>query len=238
LGLPYTTAPHISSLFEGNEVHRAERLLSLLAEGKSLALVSEAGTPAISDPGQHVIRQVLEGGGKVSVLPGPCAAVVGLVASGLPTDRFLFVGFLPKQQGKRQQELGQLAGQTATLVFYESPERVGKALADMVLSFGAGRSAALCREMTKMYEESVRGTLSELAARYASEAPRGECVLVVEGRDAAAKGEVLDVEAEVRALLADGLSPKDIAGRLVVRTGLSRRDLYQLALSLARHPGG
>lgn len=228
----------VVSLFEGNEAARAAALLRELDEGRDVAVISEAGMPGISDPGERVVRAMVEAGVRVEVVPGPVAAIAALVGSGLPTAPFLFIGFPPREPGARRELFGGMRAVAATIVLYESPERVGEALADLRDAFGADRRAALARELTKLHEEYVRGTLAELATRYADETPRGECTLVIEGAPAGAAAEV-DVEAELRALLASGLGPKDAAARLVVKTGKPRRMLYQLALSLQRErPAG
>ena len=220
------------SYFEGNEAERSGELVTALGAGKRVALISEAGMPGISDPGARVIAAAIAAGVRIEVIPGPSALLAALVASGLPTDRFTFHGFPPREPGARRELFGGLRGEVATLVFYEAPDRVGATLADLAAAFGADRQASLGRELTKMYEEHVRGTLGELAARYADTPPRGECTLVVAG--GAGDAPVVDVEAELRALLASGLGPKDAAQRLVVKTGKPRRQLYQLALALQR----
>jgi 16S rRNA (cytidine1402-2'-O)-methyltransferase len=224
----------VTSVFEGNEAGRAETIVAELAAGKDVALVSEAGTPGVSDPGERVVRAVIDAGFAVVPVPGPVAAIAALVASGLPAAQFRFVGFPPREAGARAEMFGRLRGDAATLLLYEAPDRVGATLATMVDAFGGERRACVSRELTKKFEEHVRGTVAELAARFAETAPRGECTIVVEG---AAEGEgaaVVDLEGEVRALLASGLGPKDVAQRLVARTGRPRRELYQLALALSR----
>ena len=227
----------VMSLFDGNEQGRVAEVCAAIAGGTSVALISEAGTPGISDPGQRLIAAVIAAGLPVEVVPGPVAAIHALVASGLPTDAFLFLGFPPRETGARQVLLGGRRNEPATMVLYEAPDRVGATLADLVLAFGPERRASVGREMTKLFEEHARGNLAELAARYAEVAPRGECTIVVEGA-AAGQAETgasaIDLEAELAALLASGLGPKDAAARLVVRTGKPRRQLYQLALSLQR----
>jgi 16S rRNA (cytidine1402-2'-O)-methyltransferase len=226
----------VVSFFEGNEARRGEALLERLRGGARVALVSEAGMPGVSDPGQRLVAAAAAAGVRVEPIAGPVAAVLALVASGLPTDRFTFLGFPPREAGARRELFGALAADPATLVFYEAPGRVGETLADLAAALGEARSAALARELTKLHEEIVRGTLGELAARFADTAPRGECTLVVAGaspEEAAARATAgLDLEARVRELLAQGLSPKDIAARLAVQTGKPKRQLYQLALSL------
>jgi 16S rRNA (cytidine1402-2'-O)-methyltransferase len=225
-------ARKVISYFEGNEAEREDQIVEALAAGKDVAVISEAGMPGISDPGSRVVAAAVEAGARIEVIPGPNAAVAALVASGLATDRFTFFGFPPRETGARQELFGTLRNEIATLIFYEAPDRVGATLADLAAALGSERRASLGRELTKLHEEHVRGTLGELAARYASEAPRGECTLVVAG-GAAAQADV-DIEAELRKLLAQGLGPKDAAARLVVVTGKPRRQLYQLALSLQR----
>jgi len=223
----------VRSTFDGNEAQRADELAALLVEGKSVALVSDAGTPGVSDPGARVVRAAIAVGAPVVVIPGPVAGIAALVASGLPTDRFLFLGFPPREDGARAELAGGLRSERATMIFYEAPDRVAATLTTLAAAWGDDRLASVSRELTKLYEEHVRGTLAELRSRFASAAPRGECVIVVAG----ATGETrpaLDLEHEVRVLLAQGLGPKDVAQRLIVKTGRPRRELYQLAMSLAR----
>jgi 16S rRNA (cytidine1402-2'-O)-methyltransferase len=220
------------SYFEGNEAERAEDIVRALLAGNNVAVVSEAGMPGISDPGARVVDAAIEASARIEVIPGPSAVLAALVASGLPTDRFTFFGFPPRDDGPRRELFGTLANEVATLVFYEAPDRVGATLADLAAALGPDRRAALARELTKIYEEHVRGTLAELAAKYADTPPRGECTLVVEG--GSGDGPTVDIEAELRRLLGEGLGPKDAAQRLVGKTGKPRRQLYQLALSLQR----
>lgn len=223
----------VRSTFDGNEAARAEELAGELVAGRAVALVSDAGTPGVSDPGARVVRAAIAAGAPVVVIPGPVAAIAALVASGLPTDRFLFLGFPPREDGARAELAGGLAAERATMLFYEAPDRVGATLATLAAAWGDDRPACVSRELTKRYEEHVRGTLGALRDRFAAEAPRGECVIAVAGATGEARP-ALDLEAEVRALLATGLGPKDVAQRLVVKTGRPRRELYQLALALAR----
>ena len=227
-------APRMVSFFEGNEAERTEELVAELAGGAKVALVTDAGMPGISDPGQRLVARALELGARVEVVPGPSAAVTALVASGLPADRFLFAGFPPRKPGARRELFGSLRRETAALVFYEAPDRVAETLADLAAAFGPERRAAVARELTKLHEEVLRGPLGELAEELARSPRRGEHTLVVAGAEETAAVEEPDLEAEVRALLAQGLGPRDVAARLVARTGLPRRRLYQLALSLAR----
>jgi 16S rRNA (cytidine1402-2'-O)-methyltransferase len=224
----------VVSVFEGNEAARAEAIVAELTAGKDVALVSEAGTPGVSDPGERVVKAAIEAGASVVPVPGPVAAIAALVASGLPATEFRFVGFPPREAGARAEMFGRLRGDAATLICYEAPDRVGATLATLADAFGGERRACVSREVTKRYEEHVRGTLTELAAKFADSGPRGECTIVVAGAGEGEAAPVVDLEAEVRALLASGLGPKDVAQRLMVKTGRPRRELYQLALALAR----
>lgn len=164
-----------------NEHRVVETLVAELGAGKTLALISDAGTPGISDPGFLLVRACVQAGHTVDCLPGATAFVPALVCSGFPTDRFVFEGFLPPKKG-RQTRLEELAGETRTMVFYESPHRLLKALEQFAGHFGADREVAVCRELTKKFEETVRGTLSEAAEHFRQNPPRGEFVLVVRGK--------------------------------------------------------
>jgi 16S rRNA (cytidine1402-2'-O)-methyltransferase len=227
--------PATVSYFEGNEEARAGELLARLAAGDDVALVSEAGMPGISDPGERLVRRAVAAGIAVEVVPGPSAVTTALVGSGLPSGRFSFVGFLPRAAGERAALLARLRDRDETLVFYEAPSRTAATLADLAAMLGDGRRACIARELTKVHEEYLRGTLGELAARAATAPPRGEVTLVVEGAPAgAAAAPPLDVEAEVDARLARGESPKELAAALALATGKPRRQIYQLALARRR----
>lgn len=170
----------MSSYHKFNEHGVVQQIVQRILGGQTVALISDAGTPAISDPGYLLVNRAIEAGIEVETLPGPTAFVPALVSSGLPCDRFVFEGFLPQKKG-RQTRLQQLVDESRTMIFYESPHRVGKTLGQFAELFGGERRAALCREISKKFEEMVRGTLSELAERYAAQEPKGEIVLVVEG---------------------------------------------------------
>ena len=235
---PANPARRVVSYFDGNEAARAGELAAALRDGHKVAVISEAGMPGVSDPGAYAIEAAITAGARVEVVPGPSAALAALVGSGLPAERFLFLGFAPREAGARRALFGTLRAEPATMILFEAPDRVGATLADAVDAFGADRRASLGRELTKLHEEHVRGALGELAATYAGAPPRGECTLVIAG--AAEAAVAIDVEAELRALLDAGLGPRDAAARLVVKTGKPRRVLYQLALSLhrgSRSPG-
>ena len=210
------------------------RLLAALAEGRSVAYVSEAGTPLVADPGFTLARAAIAAGHAVHAVPGPSAVLAALTVSGLPTDRFLFAGFPPTKSGERRSFLAELARCPATLVLYEAPGRAAATLEACHEVLGE-RDAALCRELTKRFEEVRRGTLGELAAGAAAEPPRGEVVLVID-RDRAAPQ-----AAEMETLLAEALKSmtvKDAAAQVADMLSLPRRQVYQAALALARDKGG
>ncbi len=230
-GIPLGGRPLLSYHDRNGESARPG-LLALLREGRSLALASDAGTPLIADPGYKLVRAAAAEDLPVTALPGPSAALAALCLSGLPTDRFLFAGFLPPKSSARRSALIELAGLRATLVFLESPRRAAAALMDMAQTLGGTREAALCRELTKRFEEVRRGPLQDLAEALAEEdAPRGEVVLVI-GPPGEAEG---PAEADLDAMLAEALarsSVKDAVREVQEATGLPRRDVYARALVL------
>jgi 16S rRNA (cytidine1402-2'-O)-methyltransferase len=214
--------------------HNAERvrpvLLAKLRAGARIALVSDAGTPLVSDPGYRLVQAVIAEGLPVTAVPGPSAPLTALVLSGLPPDRFLFAGFLPSKRAGRRGELQALAGLAATLVFFESAQRLPESLADMAETLG-DRPAAVARELTKLFEEVRRGTLANLAAQYRdSGPPKGEVVVVVGPPLPSAPGEE-GVEASLRAALAT-MSLRDAAAAVAEATGVPRRRVYARALKL------
>ena len=224
----------ISAKLERHDEHAAERVrpkvLAALAAGKRVALVSDAGTPLISDPGYRLVREAAAAGHAVFPIPGASALLAGLSAGGLPTDRFLFVGFPPVKSAARRTFLAEFAGLRATLVFFEGGSRLKASLADMAAVLGAEREAVVCRELTKLYETFYRGPLSALAADPKLDAPKGEIVILVgPGRQIEATA------ADADAALADALSrlkPADAAAEVAKALGLPRRDLYRRALEL------
>ena len=230
-------AARLIPLHDHNEANELPRLLAMLHQGQKLALVSDAGTPLMSDPGFRLVRAAIAGALPISAIPGPNAAVMALILSGLPPEPFLFQGFLPPRQAARGAALGRLkaleqAGLAASMIFYEAPHRLAESLADMALAFGEERPAAVAREMTKRFEEVRRGRLGDLAAHYASAEARGEICIVV--GPAAAEAVVGDAEVttQLRAALAGGLSVKDAAEAVAKATGRKRRDVYREALTL------
>lgn len=208
------------------------RLLADLAAGRSVVYASEAGTPMISDPGFDLARAARDEGHMVTSAPGASAVVTALTIAGLPTDRFLFAGFLPNASGARKKVLSELAETQATLAFYESPKRLGAALQDAALALGADRPATVCRELTKKFEEARQGTLGELAEHYAANPAKGEIVLLI-GK--AEKGNVSEdlIQAEVEKAL-ETMSVRDAADTVSTKLGVKRRPVYQMAMHLAK----
>jgi len=208
------------------------RILAELAAGRSVAYASEAGTPLVADPGFTLARAARDDGHHVTAAPGAVAAIVALTLSGLPSDRFLFAGFLPNTSGKRKAAMKSLAGAPATLIFYESPKRVEAMLRDAAEVLGAERPAALCRELTKKFEEVRRGTLAELVAGCVAEAPRGEIVVLI-GEGDSTDVNLSDLDTVLREAL-ETMSVRDAADHAVAKLGAKRRDAYQRALDLDR----
>jgi len=205
-----------------------ERLLALMA-AEPVALVSDAGTPLVSDPGYRLVREARERGVAITSLPGPCAAVMGITLSGLPSDRFLFAGFLPSKDKARGDVLGELASVPATLVFYETAPRLIDSL-EAIAAVLPGREVAVARELTKMFEECRPGSPADLIAHYAAHPPRGEIVLMV-GPPLAESFTMADAEALLRAELAHAKASQAVAA-VAKRTGLDRKELYALAMRL------
>lgn len=224
------------SLHEHNEAVRADEIVAKLRDGRSVALVSDAGTPLVSDPGFRVVAAARAAGLRVIPIPGACAAIAALSVAGLPTDRFCFEGFLPARGGPRRARLQVLAREPRTLVFYEAPHRVADALADLAAAFAADRPAVLARELTKLHETTYAGTLGALAERARADADmnRGEAVIVVGGAavdESAEDTAGVDVRALLGALLAE--LPVSRAVDVVVKaTGQRRNRVYELALAL------
>jgi 16S rRNA (cytidine1402-2'-O)-methyltransferase len=221
---------------EHNAARVRPTLLRRLAEGASLALVSDAGMPLVSDPGYRLVREAAAAGIAVTAVPGPSAPLAALCVAGLPTYRFLFAGFLPPRSAARRAALAELAGIRATLIFFEAARRLPDALADMRDALGGGREAAVARELTKLFEEVRRAPLAELAAEYAHAGPpKGELVIVVgppaEAGRAAAALDQADIDAALRAALAD-LPPGEAASAVARTTGCPRRELYRRAVAL------
>jgi 16S rRNA (cytidine1402-2'-O)-methyltransferase len=228
----YSITTPLTPYEEHNAAKARPILLERLAGGAAIALVSDAGTPLISDPGFKLVRAAQDAGHSITALPGASAVMAGLSVAGLPTDRFLFVGFLPPKQAARRARIAEIHRIPATLVLFESGPRIAATLADLAAGLGQ-REAALCRELTKLHEEVRRGALGALAEFYADKEPRGEIVLIVAPPDADERVS----EADAETLLRDALcrvSLKDAVGEVADATGLPRRELYQRALVLAK----
>jgi 16S rRNA (cytidine1402-2'-O)-methyltransferase len=208
------------------------RILAALAEGKSVAYASEAGTPLVADPGYQLSKAAIAAGHVVLAAPGPSAVLAALTVSGLPSDKFMFVGFPPNTSAARLSFLSEMAQIPATLVFYESPKRLSKLLTDMVSSLGEERRAVVCRELTKKFEETTRGTLGELVGVFDSVAIKGEIVVLVD-RDHKVKADPITVETALRSALAQ-MSVKDAAAMVAESLALPRRDVYQVALNIVK----
>jgi 16S rRNA (cytidine1402-2'-O)-methyltransferase len=224
------------SLHEHNEGERIDELLARLKAGARIALVSDAGTPLLSDPGFELVRRVAQEGLTVVAVPGPSAITAALSIAGLPTERFTFEGFLPARLAERRARLAELAVETRTLVFFEAPHRIAECLEDMSAAFGAERRAAVARELTKVFETVYRGTFSTLIAQSRADAnfARGEITVVVAGAEAAAQDSGrTQLDATLRVLLAE-LAPSKAAALAARLTGVKRNDAYSRAMELAR----
>jgi 16S rRNA (cytidine1402-2'-O)-methyltransferase len=220
----------LTSYFDHNKDLKGEFILERLQQGLNVALVTDAGTPCISDPGYQLVRDAIAAGLQVVPIPGACAAITALSASGLATDNFTFAGFLPNRQGKRRERLQSLAGERALLIFYESPKRVLATLRDMLETLG-DREVVLARELTKMYEEFLRGKLSTLIGQAEEREIRGEVAILVTPADAPALPDTPEMEALLSRYLASGeLSLKDAVKRVTLETGLPKSTVYAEAL--------
>ena len=228
--LAITIPGKIVSYFEGNEERRTPDLTDALRDGAVVALVTDGGMPSVSDPGYRLVRAAIEAGVPVTSAPGPSAVTTALALSGLPTDRFCFEGFLPRSGGARRARLRAIAAEERTLVFFEAPHRVAATLADLAVTFGPDRPAAVCRELTKTYEEVLRRPLGELAEWAATGEPRGEITLVVAGANPSAAPRPSDSElrAEVAEREAAGVSRRDAITEVATGHALRRRDVYTI----------
>jgi 16S rRNA (cytidine1402-2'-O)-methyltransferase len=228
-----------TSYHDVDERDRAEFLADRVAAGTRLALVTDAGMPGVSDPGYHLVAACLARGLQVEVVPGPSAVLAALVVSGLPTDRFCFEGFPPRRTGARDRRLAELAAEPRTMVFFEAPHRALATLAAMAAAFGADRPCAVVRELTKIHEEVLRGSLAEVAERLAANGPRGELTLVVGGAPASrpSSAGATDLAAEVAALVAGGASTRDAIATVARASGAPRRAVYQAVIDVRERPG-
>jgi 16S rRNA (cytidine1402-2'-O)-methyltransferase len=229
--LEVTFTGRVVTFHESVERARLPGLLAALADGAMVLLLTDAGMPSVSDPGYTLVRAAIDAGIEVTSVPGPSAVTTALAVSGLPCDRFCFEGFLPRKAGERRTRLVGLADERRTMVFFESPHRLADALADAAAAFGDSREAAVCRELTKTYEEIRRGPLAELAG-WANGGVKGEITLVVGGApEQAAELDPSQVAAAVAAEEAAGATRKDAIRAVVVRTGLPRRTVYDAVLA-------
>jgi len=228
--LGVTVTGRVVSYFEGNDERRTPELVNALTGGAVVVVITDGGMPSVSDPGYRLVRAALDAGVPVTAAPGPSAVTTALALSGLPSDRFVFEGFLPRTGSHRRSRLRELAAEPRTLVFFEAPHRIAGALADLAAAFGADRPAAVCRELTKTYEEVRRGELAELAAWAAEAEPRGEITLVVGG--APARRVEPPADDELRAAVAEreaaGASRRDAIQAVADEYGLKKRAVYAL----------
>lgn len=228
------TGARLVTFFEGNEHRRIPALLEHLRSGRELAVVSDAGMPGLSDPGERLVRACVAAGIEVDVVPGPSAPITALVVSGLPAARFAFEGFLPRKSGERRARLRKLEPEGRTLVLFESPRRLGAMLAEAADVLGE-RPAAVVRELTKVHQEVIRGPLGKLATRYRDEAVLGEIVVIIGGRPEHLGRDELEALAErVRALVAEGNPRREATAIVAEETGVSRRALYEASLRRRR----
>ena len=222
------------SYYEHNKSFKGNVILDRILAGEVCALVSDAGSPAISDPGEDLVRLCAENGIPVCAIPGPCAVITALSISGLPTGRFCFEGFLSTAKKSRKEHLESLIGESRTMIFYEAPHKLVSTLEDLAETFGEDRKISLCRELTKLHEEVVRTTLGEAIARYTENAPKGEFVLVVDGAAPAEKtcATADDAAARVAQLMASGLSRKDAVKQTAKELDLPKNVVYDAALAM------
>lgn len=232
-GLGVLNRPRLVALHDHNERERAAELVAM-ARDQDVLVLSDAGMPTVSDPGYSLVAAAAAAGVAVTVIPGPSAVLAALAVSGLPTDRFTFEGFLPRKPGDRRSVLRSLSAERRTMVFFESPARVAASLTDMAAVFGADRRVAVCRELTKLYEEVVRGTAAEVA-EWAAGGTRGEIVVVVDGAPAA-QITFSDAVTHVLELVRTGTRLKDAAREVAAHTGHPSRELYQASLASRQTP--
>jgi 16S rRNA (cytidine1402-2'-O)-methyltransferase len=224
------TSARIMSYFEGNEIRRTDELVRLLGEGARVLVVSDSGMPFVSDPGYRIVTAAVARGFRVTAVPGPSAVLTALAISGLPVDRFCFEGFLPRKAAERARRLGQLATEPRTMIFFEAPHRAAATLSAMAVAFGDHRRGAVCRELTKTYEEVRRGSLQELVEWAASDV-RGEVTLVVGGATQPA-ADLHSAAEEALGLAAGGMKLRAAAAHVARQQGVAKNALYELALKM------
>jgi 16S rRNA (cytidine1402-2'-O)-methyltransferase len=227
-------SPTLISFHAHSDQRRLESLLEILSDGRDVALVSDAGTPAVSDPGTDLVAAARDAGITVVPIPGPSAVATALSAAGLPGDRYLFLGFLPRKGSERGRLIARAAAEEWSVVLFEAPTRLVALLQDLAAAAGGERRAVVARELTKLHEELRSGTLAELADYYSEAAPRGELTIVVQGTGAPAAAPERTEEAveQATALLAEGLTRREVARRLTETLGMSRNEAYRLVTGL------
>jgi len=229
------------SYHQHNQTEKGMHLIALLKEGKNIALTSDAGTPGISDPGSELVKAAIREGIRVESLPGPAAFLVALITSGMNTDRFVFEGFLPRKKSKRQEAIRKLSDESRTIILYESPHRI-QALLQEISTYMGERQIALCRELTKKFEEILRGRASDLIAIVAENPPRGEYTIVIDGhppkeadKQSMKNGlleEPEDIENLLRSFIEKGMTKRDAVQEVVMKTGLKKKDVYAISLKI------
>ena len=224
----------MTSYHEYNKVDKARYLVGQLQQGVNIALVTDAGTPGISDPGEELVRQCYEAGIPATSLPGPAACITALTLSGLPTRRFCFEAFLPTDKKERQWILEELKQETRTMIVYEAPHHLVRTLEELGTALGMDRRLTLCRELTKRYEEAYQSTFAEALQRFETEEPKGECVIVIEGRsiedlkrEQQKSWEEMSLEDHMEVYLAQGIDRKEAMKKVAKDRGISKRDVYQ-----------
>jgi len=228
--------PRLLAVHDQNESAQVRTVLGLLEEGRTVALVTDAGTPGVSDPGHRLVAAVAAAGHPVEVVPGPSALVAGLTVSGLPTGRFAFEGFLPRKGAERRQRLAVVAGERRTIVLFEAPHRLARTLADLAEACGPLRRVALARELTKLHEETWRGTLADAIAHVAERAPRGEYVVVVDAAPDPSPPDDAAVEEALRRRLSTGDDRRTAIAGVAADLAVPRRRVYALAVGLRPEP--
>ena len=231
-GLGVSSDARVLSYYDNNEAERTPELLHQLVDGRTVLLVSDAGMPLVSDPGYRLVSAALDARVNVKVIPGPSAVLTALALSGLPVDRFTFEGFLPRKPGERARRLAELRHEQRTMVFFEAPHRLLESLGAMAEDFGSDRAAAVCREMTKTFEEVVRGPLPVIEEHFREHEPRGEVTIVVSGRTRALAESLADEDVVALVLdeQASGTAPNAAIAAVAKRIGLHRQQVYDLVL--------
>ena len=226
----------MTSYHEYNKIEKAEVLIRKMQEGTNIALITDAGTPGISDPGEDLVRMCYEAGIEVTSLPGPAACITALTLSGLPTRRFCFEAFLPSDKKERQAVLAELVNETRTIIMYEAPHRLVKTLNELLETLG-NRKMTLCRELTKKHETAFASTIEDILKFYETQEPKGECVLVIEGKSRAelvaeerSKWEEMSIEEHMEVYLSKGMDKKEAMKAVAKDRGVSKRDIYQALL--------